>query len=111
MKNRKLKIVDIGHSRFDLETAGSILETTISQTLYEGETRVIKIITGHGSGRLRSYVREWCKEQEGRFQAVIFGEDYHMFNKYASDMRADGNIKNDLDFGRGNSAITYIWLW
>tara|TARA_B100001094_G_scaffold251914_1_gene249843 strand:- start:420 stop:755 length:336 start_codon:yes stop_codon:yes gene_type:complete len=111
MKNRKLKIVDIGHSRFDLETAGSILETTISQTLYEGDTRVIKVITGHGSGILRSYVREWCKEQEGRFQAVIFGEDYHMFNKEASDMRADGSIKNDPDFGRKNSAITYIWLW
>jgi hypothetical protein len=60
---------------------------------------------------LRSYVREWCKEQEGRFQAVIFGEDYHMFNKEASDMRADGSIKNDPDFGRKNSAITYIWLW
>ena len=111
MKNRKLKIVDIGHSRFDLETAGSILETTISQTLYEGDTRVIKVITGHGSGILRSYVREWCKQQEGRFQAVIFGEDYHMFNKEASDMRADGSIKNDPDFGRKNSAITYIWLW
>ena len=111
MKNRKLKVVDIGHSRFDLETAGSILETTISQTLYEGETRVIKVITGHGSGRLRSYVREWCKEQEGRFQAVIFGEDYHMFNKDASDMRADGNIRNDPDFGGKNSATTYIWLW
>ena len=111
MKNRKLKVVDIGHSRFDLETAGSILEITISQTLYEGETRVIKVITGHGSGRLRSYVREWCKEQEGRFQAVIFGEDYHMFNKGASDMRADGNIRNDPDFGRKNSATTYIWLW
>ena len=111
MKNRKLKVVDIGHSRFDLETAGSILETTISQTLYEGDTRVIKVITGHGSGILRSYVREWCKEQEGRFQAIIFGEDYHMFNKDASDMRADGSIKSDPDFGRKNSAITYIWLW
>ena len=111
MKNRKLKIVDIGHSKFNLERAGSILETTISQTQYEGEIRVIKVITGHGSGRLRSSIREWCVEQEGRFQAVVFGEDYHMFNKTAVDMRTDGVIKQDSDFGRKNSAITYIWLW
>ncbi|HAF90019.1 MAG TPA: hypothetical protein DCG23_09620 [Deltaproteobacteria bacterium] len=111
MKNRKLKIVDIGHSKFNLERAGSILETTISQTQYEGEIRVIKVITGHGSGRLRSSIREWCVEQEGRFQAVVFGEDYHMFNKTAVDMRADGEIKQDSDFGRKNSATTYIWLW
>ena len=111
MKNRKLKIVDIGHSKFNLERAGSILETTISQTQYEGEIRVIKVITGHGSGRLRSSIREWCVEQEGRFQAVVFGEDYHMFNKTAVDMRTDGEIKQDSDFGKKNSAITYIWLW
>ena len=111
MKNRKLKIVDIGHSKFNLERAGSILETTISQTQHEGEIRVIKVITGHGSGRLRSSIREWCVEQEGRFQAVVFGEDYHMFNKTAVDMRTDGEIKQDSDFGRKNSAITYIWLW
>ena len=103
--------MDIGHSKFNLERAGSILETTISQTQYEGEIRVIKVITGHGSGRLRSSIREWCVEQEGRFQAVVFGEDYHMFNKTAVDMRTDGEIKQDSDFGRKNSAITYIWLW
>lgn len=111
MKNRKLKIVDIGHSKFNLETAGSVLETTISQTLYEGNAKVVKVITGHGSGKLRSSIREWCVEQEGRFQAVVFGEDYHMFNKIAVDMRENGGIKQDSDFGRKNSAVTYIWLW
>ena len=111
MKNQKLKVVDIGHSKLNLESAKSLLETTISQTLYEGRTRAIKVVTGHGSGRLRNSVRKWCKEQEGRFQAVIYGEDYHMFNKDAADMRSDCNINHDSDFGRGNSAVTYIWLW
>ena len=111
MVNKKLKIIDIGHSNFSLENSQSILETTVSQTAFEGHIRVIKVVTGHGSGKLRESVRTWCKEQEGRFQAVIHGEDYNMFNKDASDMRADCNIGDDPDFGRNNRAVTYIWLW
>ena len=88
-----------------------IRKTTISKTLYEGDVRAVKVITGHGSGKLRESVRSWLDEQEGRFQAVIIGEEYHMFNKDASDMRAECNVKNDPDFGKKNSAVTYIWLW
>ena len=111
MINNKLKILDIGHSNLSLETAQLNLETTISKISFEGNIRAIKVITGHGSGKLRSVIRLWCKEQEGRFQSVINGEDYNMFNKDATDMRVDCNIKRDPDFGRNNSAITYIWLW
>ncbi|MBC8467156.1 MAG: Smr/MutS family protein [Candidatus Marinimicrobia bacterium] len=111
MNQQKLKIIDIGHSNYSLESALSMLETTVSQSAFEGQIRVIKIITGHGSGKLRDAVREWCKEQEGRFQAVIHGEDYSMFNKDAADMRADCELRHDVDFGRGNRAIIYIWLW
>ena len=111
MKNKKLKVIDIGHSNYSLETAQTNLEVTVSQSSYEGRTRVIKVITGHGTGTMRKMVREWCVSQEGRFQAIIFGEDYHMFNKLAVDMRSDCNIKDDMDFGRKNKAVTYIWLW
>ena len=109
--NDKLKTIDIGHSNFNLEKAQTTLETTVSQALYEGNFRAIKIITGHGTGRLRDSVREWCSEQDGRFQAVIFGEEYDMFNSVAVDMREDCNLKNDSEFGRKNSAVTYVWLW
>ena len=111
MMENKLKTLDIGHSNFRIDQAITILETTVSQTSHEGNVRAIKIITGHGSGKLKNAVRAWCEEQEGRFKAVIIGEDYNMFNKEASDMRSDANIKNDPDFGRNNSAIIYIWLW
>ena len=73
--------------------------------------KVVKIITGHGSGVLRNSVRKWLQEQEGRFQAVINGEDYNMFNTLAADMRSECYIKDDFDFGKGNSAITFVWLW
>ena len=108
---KKLKIIDIGHSNYNLEQAISLLETTVSQSVFEGRIKAIKVITGHGSGRLRESVRAWCREQEGRFQAVIHGEDYSLFNKDAADMRADCELTYDQDFGRGNRAVTYIWLW
>ena len=107
----KLKILYIGHSGICIEDAKSLLETTISQTSFEGQVRAIKVITGHGTGKLRELIRQWCIDQDGRFQAVIYGEDYNMFNKNASDMRADCNISKDSDFGRNNRAVTYIWLW
>ena len=107
----KLKIIDIGHSNYNLEQAISLLETTVSQSVFEGRIKAIKVITGHGTGRLRESVRGWCREQEGRFQAVIHGEDYSLFNKDAADMRADCELTYDQDFGRGNRAVTYIWLW
>ena len=111
MKTEKIKIIDVGHKNLRLEDAQSLLETTISQAAYEGNIKVLKVVTGHGSGVLRKSVRKWLEEQEGRFQAVINGEDYNMFNKDASDMRADCNISKDPDFGRNNRAVTYIWLW
>ena len=111
MRNQKLKIIDIGHSNHSIESAISLLETTVSQSAFEGRIQAIKIITGHGSGKLRDATREWCREQEGRFQAVIHGEDYTMFNRDAADMRADCDLRSDVDFGRGNRAVTYIWLW
>ena len=111
MKNNELKVVDIGHSNLSLENAQAVFETTVSKTLYKGNTRVLKVITGHGSGELRKTIRQWCLEQEGRFKAVIYGEDYNIFNRIAVDMRADCKINKDMDFGRSNSAITYIWLW
>ena len=110
MKN-KLKVLDIGHSNLRIDQALTTLEITVSQTSFENNIRVIKVITGHGSGELKKAVNMWCQEQEGRFQGVIHGEDYNVFNKEASDMRSDANIKNDPDFGRNNSGIIYIWLW
>ena len=111
MNSNKLKTIDIGHSGLSPEGAQSLLETTISQTSFEGNIRAIKVITGHGTGALRKLVRQWCAEQEGRFQAVIYGEDYNMFNTLAADMRSECYIKDDFDFGKGNSAITFVWLW
>jgi len=110
MKREYLKILDIGHSGNSPDRAMIILETAVSQCSFENKTKVIKVITGHGSGKLRNAVRDWCKDQDGRFKDVIYGEDYDMFNKAAIDMRSDCDQPYDIDFGRKNAAVTYIWL-
>ena len=88
----------------------SVLETEVSGLIFQGDARAIKIIHGHGTGALKNAVRYWCKEQQGRFKAIIFGENYDMFDKESVDMRSDCELPDDKDFGRRNSAITYIWL-
>ena len=88
----------------------SVLETEVSGLIFQGDARAIKIIHGHGTGALKNAVRDWCKEHQGRFKAIIFGENYDMFDKESVDMRSDCELPDDKDFGRRNSAITYIWL-
>tara|TARA_Y100001970_G_scaffold234946_1_gene293641 strand:- start:580 stop:933 length:354 start_codon:yes stop_codon:yes gene_type:complete len=111
MKEQYLKIIDIGHLGVSPDDAMAILETVVSKCAYENKVRAIKVITGHGSGALRKILREWCDEQKGRFKGVIYGEDYDMFNKKAVNMRSECHQPQDNDFGKKNSAITYIWLW
>ncbi|MBS01035.1 MAG: hypothetical protein CMG37_06420 [Candidatus Marinimicrobia bacterium] len=88
----------------------SVLETEVSGLIFQGDAKAIKIIHGHGTGALKNAVREWCKDQQGRFKAIIFGENYDMFDKESMDMRSDCELPDDKDFCRRNSAITYIWL-
>ena len=107
----RFQIIDIGHRGFSLDRALSELEIGVSACIFNGKTRAIKIIHGHGSGALKRGVREWCKSQEGRFQAVIQGESYDLFDPPSASMRADCGSPYDPDLGRKNGAITYIWLW
>ncbi len=105
-----MKILDIGHRNHSVDTAMSILETTVSDAIYGGNIRAIKVIHGHGKGALRNAVREWCEYQSGRFLAVIYGEDYDLFHKDTADMRAACGHPRDHDLGKNNRAVTYIWL-
>jgi hypothetical protein len=105
-----MKILDIGHRKLFLDDAISLLETEVSNAMYSGNIQAMKIIHGHGSGALRRAVREWCKIHDGRFKAIVFGEDYDMFHPESVAMRTECGLPYDSDFGKRNRAITYIWF-
>jgi hypothetical protein len=106
-----MKVIDIGHRKLSVDEAISELEATVSKAHYSGQFAVIKVIHGHGTGALKRAVRNWCHEQIGRFQSVIHGEDYDLFNPESAAMRRACQHPDDPDLGRHNSAVTYIWLW
>ena len=109
--SERFKIMDIGHRGLPLDDALTELETAISDYIFNGRVRAIKVIHGHGSGALKRGVREWCDNQTGRFQAVIYGENYNLFDVDSAGMRADCGLPPDPDLNRKNGAITYIWFW
>ena len=76
----RFQIIDIGHRGYSLDRALSELEASVSDCVFGGKTRAIKVIHGHGTGALKRGVREWCEDQTGRFQAVIIGESYDLFD-------------------------------
>ena len=104
-----LKTVDIAHAGQSSSEAIVLLEVAISTAKEEGAVAV-KIIHGRGSGSIVEKVRSWAKEQEGRFKAVIPGENYNAFNKDAVDMRSELSNKQDRDFNNRNSGVTIFWL-
>ena len=105
-----MKTIDIGHGNLSVDNALSVLESEVSSAMCNDEIRSIKIVHGHGSGTLRSAVRQWCNEQSGRFRGVIPGEKYDLFHQKSIAMRQACGFPKDRDFGRKNRAVTYIWL-
>ena len=104
-----LKTVDIAHAGQSSSEAIVLLEVAISTAKEDGAVAV-KIIHGLGSGSIVEKVRSWAKEQEGRFKAVIPGENYNAFNKDAVNMRSELSNKQDRDFNNRNSGVTIFWL-
>ena len=104
-----IKTVDIAHAGQSSSEALVLLEVAISTAKEEGVVAV-KIVHGLGSGSIAEKVRSWAKDQEGRFRAVIPGEEYNAFNKDAVSMRSELSKKRDRDFNGRNSGITIFWL-
>ena len=104
-----LRTVDIAHAGQSSSEALILLEVAISRAKEEGVVAV-KIIHGLGSGSIADKVRSWAQEQEGRFKAVIPGEDYNAFNKDAVNMRSELSNKQDRDFNSRNPGVTIFWL-
>ena len=104
-----IKTVDIALAGQSSSEAIVLLEVAISTAKKEGLV-AIKVIHGLGSGSIAEKVRAWAKDQEGRFKAVIPGEDYNAFNKDAVSMRSELSNNQDRDFNSRNPGVTIFWL-
>ena len=104
-----LKTVDIAHAGQSSSEAIILLEVAISTAKEEGAVAV-KIIHGLGSGSIVEKVRSWAKEQEGRFKAVIPGENYNALTKDAVDMRSELSNDKDREFNNRTSGVTCFWV-
>jgi hypothetical protein len=91
--SKPFEIIDIGHRGLAIDEAISELEAKVSDCIFKGTARSIKIIHGHGSGALQRGVREWCKSYEGRFQGVIYGENYDVFDPLSALIAAVSGSK------------------
>ena len=76
----RLKIIDIGHSGYSLNKAISELEYNVNLCLENGNFRAIKVIRPWNWG-FKKRGREWCNYNKGRFQSIMYGEDYDLFDK------------------------------
>ena len=63
----RFKIIDIGHKGFSLDRAISELEIKVSQFIYKGDARVIKIIHGHGTGALKKQCQRMVQRSKWSF--------------------------------------------
>ena len=45
-----IKVIDIGHKNYGLDTAIATLEAEVSKVIYNDESKALKIIHGHGTG-------------------------------------------------------------
>ena len=83
------KIQRVG-SQKDISVDVRVIAATnknLKKEIENGNFRAIKIIHGHGTGALKKEVREWSNYNEGRFQSIIYGEDYDLFDKNSVDFQ------------------------
>ena len=51
--NKEFKVIDIGHQGYSIDRAITELEIAVSDSIFSGEVKAIKIIHGHGTGALK----------------------------------------------------------
>ena len=54
--NKEFKAIDIGHQGYSIDRAITELEIAVSDSIFSGDVKAIKIIHGHGTGALKKGV-------------------------------------------------------
>ncbi|MCA9732961.1 MAG: hypothetical protein H6696_00655 [Deferribacteres bacterium] len=94
----------------------------VEHTLFDGwklvrnhkQYRVLKVVHGYGSsgrgGSTKETVLNWVFQNRNRFENIIPGENFDLFDADTLEMIAECGTVDDGDLGRSNLGITLIWV-
>jgi hypothetical protein len=106
--------IDIAHPALASEIAEQALDGAVEHVRNSRVLRTLKIIHGHGDSErpsvLKGVVQNWAYRNRQRFQAVIPGEEYGIFNPDTLKMRKSCGQVSDADLGAHNPGVTVIWV-
>lgn len=109
-----LRAVDLGHPPRHPDKVEAELNHLLSEIRGSKEFRALKIIHGYGShgrgGATRETVRDWAYRFQRHLRAVIYGEDYSIFDDDTQEMREECGQVDDSDLGQANPGITILWI-
>lgn len=107
-------VINVEEGLPTLEAARARLKSELAVCLSKN-TKAAKIIHGYGStgvgGVLRQGIRKSLisRRKEGLITAVIFGENWNVFDPTAREMlHACPELKRDKDLGRANPGISIV---
>ena len=116
MKNSPspILLLDVAHPpRPPGEVEDEILDAW-SQVRNSPFLRILKIIHGYGKsgkgGGTKEVVRNWLFQNRARFNRVIDGENYSLYDVSTQELRKQVGEYADSDVGATNPGITVVWV-
>lgn len=70
---------------------------------------LLKIVHGR-SGTTKEVVRNWCFRNRKKFEAIINGEDFGVFDPTTQRLRHIVGTFPDVDLEQANDGMVVVWL-
>lgn len=109
-----LLTIDLAHPARPPARVEADLEAVFHKVRNSTQHRAIKVIHGYGShgrgGSTRETVRDWAYNFRRRLRAVIYGENYNIFDDDTQELREECGQIDDHDLNAANPGITILWV-
>ena len=106
--------IDVAHPPRPPARVEADLQTVVLKIRNSRQHRALKVVHGYGShgrgGSTRETVRDWAYNQRRHLRAVIYGENYDLFDDETQELRAECGQLDDADLGSSNPGITILWV-
>ncbi len=106
--------IDLAHPPRPPARVEADLQTVVLNVRNSNRQRAIKVIHGYGShgrgGSTRETVRDWAYNFRRHLRAVIYGENYNIFDDDTQELRDECGKIDDPDLQAANPGITILWV-